>query len=147
MIAHCKESILKGLDALVKELESYPAEKDIWETAPHIANSAGTLALHLAGNLNHFIGAYMGNTGYVRQRDKEFSDRDVPLADIKNLLVQTRAMVAQTLDNMQPEFLTTIFPLENFGAGKQVQEILVSLVGHFNYHLGQVNYHRRILAG
>ena len=56
----------------------YKNEEDVWKIKEGISNSAGNLTLHLLGNLNHFIGATLGNTGYVRERDKEFSLKNIP---------------------------------------------------------------------
>src|SRR4051812_44865207 len=78
MIQTFSEFFLHDLNKLKEEISLYKNESDLWKVEKQISNSGGTLTLHLIGNLKHFIGAQLGNTGYVRQRDKEFSDRNVP---------------------------------------------------------------------
>jgi uncharacterized damage-inducible protein DinB len=140
-----RDQFVKQLDALINEVKSYENENDLWVVKQHISNSAGTLVLHLTGNLNHFIGAQLGRTGYVRQRDKEFSDRHVPASAMIAELEKARQMLITTFDSLSNEDLDRIFPVDNFGAGKKVYEVLPHLLSHFNYHLGQVNYHRRLI--
>ncbi|HCX22935.1 MAG TPA: DinB superfamily protein, partial [Cytophagales bacterium] len=71
------ELFTRDLNRLIKELEQYPNEEQLWVVTEGINNSAGTLTLHLIGNLNHFFGAILGNTGYIRNREAEFSDRNI----------------------------------------------------------------------
>jgi len=136
----------KDLNILIREVESYSEESDLWKTAPGITNSAGNLALHLTGNLQHFIGAILGGTGYVRNREAEFSDRNVPKAKILQDIQKTIGVVSATLTKLNDEQLNDIYPIEVFGKPMTTLHFLVHLEGHLNYHLGQVNYHRRLLA-
>lgn len=136
----------KDLNILIREVDSYSEESDLWKTAPGITNSAGNLALHLVGNLQHFIGAVLGDTGYVRNREAEFSDRNVPKAKILQDIQETIAVVSATLTKLNDEQLNDIYPIEVFGKPMTTLHFLVHLEGHLNYHLGQVNYHRRLLA-
>lgn len=136
----------KDLNILIKEIDSYSEESDLWKTAPGITNSAGNLALHLAGNLQHFIGAVLGDTGYVRNREAEFSDRNVPKAKILQDIQETITVVSATLTKLNDEQFNDIYPIEVFGKPMTTLHFLVHLEGHLNYHLGQVNYHRRLLA-
>ena len=136
----------KDLNILIREVDSYSEESDLWKTAPGITNSAGNLALHLVGNLQHFIGAVSGDTGYVRNREAEFSDRNVPKAKILQDIQETIAVVSATLTKLNDEQLNDIYPIEVFGKPMTTLHFLVHLEGHLNYHLGQVNYHRRLLA-
>ncbi len=136
----------KDLNILIREVDSYSEESDLWKTAPGITNSSGNLALHLVGNLQHFIGAVLGDTGYVRNREAEFSDRNVPKAKILQDIQETIAVVSATLTKLDDEQLNDIYPIEVFGKPMTTLHFLVHLEGHLNYHLGQVNYHRRLLA-
>ena len=136
----------KDLNILIREVDSYSEESDLWKTAPGITNSSGNLALHLVGNLQHFIGAVLGDTGYVRNREAEFSDRNVPKAKILQDIQETIAVVSATLTKLNDEQLNDIYPIEVFGKPMTTLHFLVHLEGHLNYHLGQVNYHRRLLA-
>ena len=135
----------RDISKLKEEISLYKNERDLWKVKHEILNSAGTLTLHLIGNLNHFIGAVLGKTGYVRERDKEFSDRNISrekmLDDINNLIL----IVKDSLSKLSDEDLQKDFPIEFMGKRKTI-DVLIILTTHLNYHLGQINYHRRILA-
>lgn len=146
MKSELKELFIRDLNILIKELEQYPNEHSIWLVPTGINNSAGTLALHLAGNLNHFIGAILGDTGYVRNREAEFSDRDVPRAQLIDSLQATVDVVSSVLTNLNDSSLDEKYPIDVFGDPMTTAKFLIHLHGHLTYHLGQVNYHRRLLA-
>lgn len=136
----------RDLLKLKEELSLYANEGDLWKLADGISNPPGTLALHLIGNLNHFIGATLGNTGYVRNREAEFALKDVPrqsiLADIDALLPVISASLGKlTLADYENEF-----PLEVAGRRFPTGQFMLHLIGHLSYHLGQINYHRRLLT-
>ncbi len=135
----------RDLRTLRRELEAYPDERDIWRLAPGLSNSAGTLALHLAGNLQHYLGAKLGNTGYVRDRAREFAIRDVPRAAIlREVEAAHRAVeiVAGRQIDVEAEFPE---PVGNVTV--VTGEFLVHSVAHFTFHLGQLDYHRRVVTG
>jgi hypothetical protein len=136
----------RDLDKLKEEIEAYTNEQDIWKVVDGISNSAGTLALHLIGNLNHFIGATLGNTGYVRDREAEFSLRNVPRKKLVDDIDETRQMMGEVLTNLPIERVAKTYPLPWREKAVSVDFMLIHLLSHFSYHLGQVNYHRRILA-
>ncbi len=135
----------RDINKLIEEINLYEDEKDLWKIKNGILNSAGTLTLHLIGNLNHFIGAALGNTGYVRDRDKEFSDKDIPAATLIEELKKTSSVIKVTLANLKDEDLAKDFPLPINNIISSTEFILTFLVAHFNYHLGQINYHRRMI--
>lgn len=135
----------RDLSKLKSEIAAYQNEAVIWHTEKNIANSAGNLCLHLVGNINHFIGAKMGNTGYVRQRDLEFSLKNVPRAELMEKVDATIEMVRSVLDSMTEEQMTAEFSNPVFQEPTTTGQFLVHLASHLNYHLGQVNYHRRLL--
>jgi hypothetical protein len=135
----------RDLRALKREVEAFPDERALWTRVPGVSNVAGTLVLHLAGNLQHYIGAVLGGTGYIRDRPAEFGRRDVPRSELLREIEAARAAVARALSgtiNVDGEFPETI-------AGKRVQtgDYLVHLATHFAYHLGQLDYHRRFVTG
>jgi uncharacterized damage-inducible protein DinB len=146
-----KETLIKlyerDLEKLRTEIEGFADESDLWKTADGISNSAGNLALHLAGNLQHFIGSVLGNSGYVRDRDAEFSSSDVPRSDILNRIEETVTIVRSTLSGFTDEQFNENYPIDVFGEPMTTGYFLVHLTTHFNYHLGQLNYHRRLVAG
>ena len=146
-LAQALEAILvRELATLRMEIEAYPAEADIWRVEPGISNSGGTLALHLAGNLQHFVGTVLGKTGYVRDRDAEFASRDIPRAELVEQIEQARAVVSRTLRSLGEAELDQPYPEPVAKVRVRTGDFLVHLAAHLAYHLGQVNYHRRILT-
>lgn len=135
----------KDLIRLKLEIEAYINEDKLWIKAEGINNSAGNLCLHILGNLNNYIGAILGNTGYVRNRPAEFSEKTSKDYLLK-FLDETTEMVKQTISNLDSEVLNQTYPDNVFGYEMKTEYFLIHLVGHLNYHLGQINYHRRILC-
>ena len=136
---------LRELDKLIAEIEAFPSETSLWQVGGNVSNSAGNLALHLAGNLQHFIGAVMGGTGYVRDRDREFSVKNVPRTAVLAGLNDAKNVAKKTLDAMTDVQLTQDYPVEFKGETRSNLYALLHLYGHLDYHVGQVNYLRRIL--
>jgi uncharacterized damage-inducible protein DinB len=136
----------RNLQQLKKEMSAYANEKDLWSMAGEIPNSAGNLCLHLCGNLQHFIGAVLGNSGYIRQREAEFSTKDVPVDELLSLIDTTMDVVSKTLDNLDSEMLAKDYPEKVFTSPMTIEYFLIHLASHLGYHLGQINYHRRLLA-
>ena len=137
----------RDLQKLKQEIELYQQESNIWKVEPNITNSAGNLCLHLVGNLNQFIGKILGGTDYVRNREAEFADKDVPRSVLVGMVEETIQVVAASLQKVSPEQLQEPYPLEVFGYPMTTEFFLVHLAMHLDYHLGQVNYHRRLLDG
>ena len=138
--------LLRDLDKLEKEILLYPNPQSIWAIKGEIKNSAGNLCLHLCGNLQYFIGTILGNTGYVRDREKEFSLKDLPTAELVRQITQTKTSVNQTLPSLDEHILAMDYPVVVFDGPMNTQYFLLHLAGHLNYHLGQINYHRRLTA-
>jgi uncharacterized damage-inducible protein DinB len=134
----------RDLDRLHREIATYSSDAALWELRPGISNSAGNLALHLCGNLGHFIGATLGNTGYVRDRDSEFTTKDLSVAQLLEQIGNTQSVVLKTLNDLSDGSLNAPYPLEPLGYPMTVDYFLLHLSGHLNYHLGQINYHRRL---
>lgn len=133
------------LNKLANEISLFKDEKSLWETKAGITNSAGTLALHLIGNLSHFIGKTLGGTNYVRNRDEEFSLRNVPQAKLISGINEIKETIKNTLSNLSPEDLQKDFSIKIKDEVLSTQNVLVYLLAHLNYHLGQVNYLRRMI--
>jgi len=127
------------------EVNAYKDPRSLWLTAGNISNSAGNLCLHLVGNLNHFIGAVLGNSGYIRKRDEEFALKNVPVNELIYKIEKTRDVVISTLTAMPEESLGLDFPEQKHDKVLRTDFMLLHLLAHLNYHLGQVNYHRRLL--
>jgi uncharacterized damage-inducible protein DinB len=137
----------RDLGKLKAEIEQYSNEADLWKTDGEITNSGGNLTLHLIGNLKHFIGAVLGNSGFVRDRDAEFSTGGVSRAELLAEIDIAAAVVKSTLEKLTDEDLAKTYPIEVFGHPMTTEYFLIHLTTHLNYHLGQINYHRRLLAG
>lgn len=128
-----------------EELKLYPDEKSIWKIPKGINNSTGTLCLHIAGNLLHFIGATLGNSNYIREREKEFSLRDISRQELLNQLDQALVVIRSVMPSLTDDQLQQNFPLEKHGKIVSTEHMLVHLLVHLGYHLGQINYHRRMI--
>ena len=140
------ELINRDLDRLANEVEAYSKEENLWITEGEITNTAGNLTLHLCGNLQHFIGAVLGKTGYERNRDFEFAAKNISRAELLGSIQKTKTAVRDTLQRLPESVLNYPYPLRVFN-NKEMSTLffLIHLQGHLNYHLGQINYHRRIL--
>ncbi|GJN61107.1 MAG: hypothetical protein PQ275_06210 [Elizabethkingia anophelis] len=136
-----KRDLLK----LKTEIESYQSEENIWKISQHISNSAGNLCLHLIGNLNHFIGAITGKTGYIRNRESEFSLKDVPRTQLTEMIDNTILVIENTLNNLDEDDLKKEYPVVVFEDKMSTEFFFTHLTAHLSYHLGQINYHRRLL--
>jgi hypothetical protein len=135
----------RDLTKLKEELLAYQNEGVIWKTEAQIPNSAGNLTLHLIGNLNAFIGAEIGKTGYVRNRPLEFSDKDVPRQKMIAALDSTIEVIKNALSTLTEEDYAAEYPLVVFKEKMSTEFFLIHLAVHLGYHLGQINYHRRLL--
>ena len=137
----------RDLEKLKQELLEYRDETLIWKSVPGISNSAGNLCLHLVGNLNTYIGAELGQSGYIRNRELEFSQKDIPREELIQKIEGTIEVVTQTLDRLPAEALAQEYPLLVLKEKTSTGYFLTHLAVHLGYHLGQINYHRRILEG
>lgn len=144
-----KDTLIKlfkrDLNKLIEEISLYKDESHLWKIDRSITNSAGNLCLHLVGNLNYFIGAILGDTGYVRQRELEFSLKDVPKAELINQVEETIVVVENALNKLTEADLKKDYKLQVFKEPMTTEYFLVHLTMHLAYHLGQMNYHRRLL--
>jgi len=146
MTESIKSLFTRDLNQLKKEIESYQNKEAIWKIDKDILNSAGNLSLHLVGNINHFIGAILGNSGYVRNRELEFSLKNIPKTELILQIEKTIEVVHSSLDQLSEEDLKKEYPIEALGYPMTTEYFLIHLFGHLNYHLGQINYHRRLLG-
>ncbi len=127
------------------EISSYTHKENLWALHNDIKNSAGTIALHLIGNLNHFVGATLGNTGYIRNREVEFTERNVPSSKLMKEIDEVTYRVKIIVGNLTDADLSNEYPLKDGKPATKTVERLVHLLAHLNYHLGQINYHRRLI--
>lgn len=136
----------RDLEKLEQEIAAYPRADSIWTLRGEIKNTAGNLCLHLCGNLQHFIGTVLANSGYKRDREREFAARNVATDELLSEIRRTRKIVHDTLPALDPSLLDKEYPIQVFGEPMSTAYFLMHLAGHLNYHLGQINYHRRIVA-
>ena len=145
VIGTLKKIFQRDLEKLKLEIISYNNESNLWRIDKGIANSAGNLCLHLVGNLNTYIGAEIGKTGYVRDRDLEFSQKNIPKGELVKMIEDTITVVANGLNKLKEEDLESEYPLLVLKEKTSTGYFLIYLAVHLGYHLGQVNYHRRLL--
>lgn len=137
----------RDLRCLMREIEAFPDDATLWRTLPGIANSAGNLALHVTGNLRHFVGTVLGGTGYLRQRDLEFATREGTRAEVVAGLEAALADVAAGLPTLTTEALAAPYPVAVGGHRPPTGLWLMHLEAHLVFHLGQAGYLRRALTG
>ena len=138
------QGLESGLNKLKNEVEQYGNDDSFWEVSEGINNSAGNLCLHLLGNLNHYIGAKLGETGYVRDRPSEFTAKNISRDEILQRIDQTVSMVRETLGRFPETDLESEYPGDENDTARTVAAELLSDLAHFHYHLGQINYLRRL---
>ena len=139
------EIFIRDLNKLKDEINSFEKEEEIWITPGSIKNSPGNLCLHICGNLNHFIGSVLGKSGYVREREKEFSFKNIPRKELITLINKTISVVTETIESLDQERFDKRYPIDVFGTEMSTEFFLIHLTAHLNYHLGQINYLRRLL--
>lgn len=139
--------LVRDIRGLISEIEAYPADASVWETASGVTNSGGNLALHVAGNVQYFIGAVLNSSGFIRDRDAEFTSRGRPRARLLAELEAAITAVEQTLPRLTAEQLAAEYPVPVAGRRVRTSDMLVHLAAHLGYHLGQVDYHRRFVTG
>ena len=146
MVIDTLQKIFKrDLEKLKQEINLYRDEKKLWVIDKNIANSAGNLCLHLVGNLNTYIGAEIGKTGYIRNRDLEFSQKDISQQQLIKMVEDTILVVEDGFNKLKEDDLEKEYPLLVFKEKTSTEFFLIHLAVHLDYHLGQVNYHRRLL--
>ena len=135
----------RDLEKLRIEINSYTDETKLWVIEKNIKNSGGNLCLHLIGNLRQFIGNILGKKYYERNRDAEFSLKNIPKKDLLEMINGTMEIVAETFKSLKEEDLNNIYPVDVSDKPITAQFFMISLIAHLNYHLGQINYHRRMI--
>jgi hypothetical protein len=135
----------RDLQKLEEEINLYQSEEAIWKTAGEIKNPAGNLCLHLCGNLQHYIGKNLGQTNYVRNRDNEFAAKGISKVELIAEIQKTKQTVHDALETLKPSVLETEYVEKVYDFPMTTAYFLIHLTAHFSYHLGQINYHRRLL--
>jgi hypothetical protein len=136
----------RDITRLVQELRAFPDTDAVWRTAPGVTNAAGTLALHLEGNLREYVGRALGGIAYERDRPLEFSARGVERDELVRRVEAVRETIPGVIAGLGDR-LDAAYPEPYDGATISNRQFLVHLLAHLNYHLGQVDYLRRVSTG
>ncbi|MBL0940380.1 MAG: DinB family protein [Gemmatimonadaceae bacterium] len=137
----------RDIARLIQEIRAFPNSDTLWHVVPGVSNAAGTLALHLEGNLREYIGRQLGSIAYQRNRPLEFSARGVEQAEIVARLEGVRELVPLVIAALDSSVLDADFPELYDGRALSTRQFLLHLYGHLSYHLGQVDYLRRVVTG
>ncbi|MEM7162174.1 MAG: DinB family protein [Bacteroidota bacterium] len=134
----------RDIKRVIEEIEAFGDDQILWSRQGSISNSPGNLALHIAGNLRHFIGHILGGNPYTRDRYFEFNGQVEKSKLIENLQ-EAKAELKDTFDALKEDALSKDYPIEVLGYPMSIAHFLIHLNGHLTYHLGQINYYRRLL--
>ncbi len=145
LIETLKTLFTRDLNKLRSEIELYREEENIWKIEENISNSAGNLCLHLVGNLNTYIGKEIGKSNYIRNRELEFSLKNVAREELLMKIDDTIHVVSKSLDSLDESILEDEYPVLVFDKKTSTEYLLIHLATHLTYHLGQINYHRRLI--
>ncbi len=135
----------RDIHKLIEEINSFKNEENLWVTCGTIKNSSGNIALHIIGGLNYLIGAILSHTGYIRNRDQEFTIKGVEKQLIIKQLHELADTVNKALIQLTQEQIESPFPIFFDKENASNHYVLMQLLLHLNYHLGQINYLRRSL--
>lgn len=135
----------RDLARLVRQFDALD-DAHLWQVAPGVTNSAGNLMLHLNGNLRAFVARNIGGVPYDRDRPREFAATDVPRAEVLAALSELAELIPRVLEDVSPERWDEIFPENVLGEPLTNRQFVAHLYGHLNYHLGQIDYLRRVLT-
>jgi len=138
--------VVRDLRSLARQVDAYPDDETLWRAVPGVANSGGTLALHITGNLRHFVGAKLGGSGYVRDREAEFARRNLTRRELAHEIDAAVSDVDRALTKLTDADVGCVFPDQIAGRRLDTELWLVHLVAHLGYHLGQIDYHRRLVT-
>jgi hypothetical protein len=137
----------RDLSRLAQELRAFPDTSAVWRTMPGVTNPAGTLALHLEGNLREYVGRQLGQIAYQRDRPREFSVRGIERAELITRIEAVRDTIPQVIGALSQALLDATYPEPYNGSPISTRQFLIHLSGHLNYHLGQIDYLRRVTTG
>jgi hypothetical protein len=147
LLNELKTILLRDIAGVERELDLYPDDSSVWQNVAGLPNPAGNLILHLSGNLQHFFGASLGNTGYVRDREAEFIKKDIPRSELKLELEYARQGVLAAFSTLTEQRLDEAHPVKITDTAFSNRLAILQLITHLAYHLGQIDYHRRVVTG
>lgn len=139
--------LIRELEAFQREIALFPDDESVWRTVPGITNSVGNLALHVSGNLRHYVGTVLGGTDYVRDRAAEFGRTAGTRRELIEEIGAAITVIREVLPSVPENRLATMFPEPLLGVQMRTRRLLIQLPVHLAYHLGQAGYLRRALTG
>lgn len=137
----------RDISRLIQQLQVFPDDHSLWRTAPGVTNSAGNLALHLEGNLREYIGRQLGGVDYTRQRPREFSEKGLGIDELVTRIEAVRDTIVPVIASLSGTTMDALYPENVLGTPLSTRQFLIHLQGHLNYHLGQIDYLRRVTTG
>ncbi len=138
----------RDLTRLIQEVSTFSVDQQhlLWEVRPGVSNSVGNLALHLEGNLREYVGRQLGGVAYTRDRPAEFSSKGVLSGQLATRLSEVCELVARVIAGLSPAQMDAVFPENILKAPRSTRQVLLHIYGHLSYHLGQIDYLRRLLT-
>ena len=137
----------RDLSRLVQEIEAFPNDEALWQTLPGVTNSAGNLALHIEGNLREYIGRQLGKLAYSRKRSLEFSLKGIRREELSSRIAELKHLIPSIVEDLSSDQMKMEYPEVVLEVATSTEKFLMHLYGHLNWHLGQVDYLRRIITG
>ncbi|TVR64648.1 MAG: DinB family protein [Gemmatimonadales bacterium] len=138
-----KRLLTRDLEMVARQVAAYPNDRLLWVELPGRPNPGGTLAVHVAGNLEHYVGAVLGRTGYVRDRERELAVRGLTRGEVGDEVAGALDTVARVLGSLEAGDLDRPYPELQRGRRLRTGDFLLHLAMHLAYHLGQLDSHRR----
>ncbi len=130
-----------ALASRVRELSAQLTEEQFWLKPFPFGNSFGHLVLHLTGNLNYYVGAQIAGTGYVRDRDREFTEtRHLPKEEVLQRFEETIAMVLRTVQAQSVEDWSAPYSAVRAGEVGSRFHMVLKCAAHLDHHVGQMMY-------
>lgn len=137
----------KDLDKLKEEISLYQKDEQLWQLKGNITKSAGNICLQLTGSLQHYIGAVLGDSGYVRNKEAELRVKNVPRSKLLEDIDSTRSAITDALEQLSKNELLKNYPIPVFEENVTTEYYLIHLLCDLNFNTGQISYHRQLLSG
>jgi hypothetical protein len=135
----------RELEKLKLEILSYESDELLWKqfegTVP-----AGNICLYLTGNLQHYIGNIVGDSGYIRNKEAEMKARNLSRERLTEEIDATRNTVVNTLEEVSKTDLQKIFPTNEFEEPVTTEYYLIHLLKNFSFYFGQIKYHHQLVS-
>lgn len=137
----------RDLTRLIQQIDAFPSDDMLWRRPPGITNAAGNLALHIEGNLREYIGRQLGGRPYERIRAREFTSSGLTRQEVKARITALAEVIPNIVDGLSTAQMEAQYPEVVLETPLSTAAFLVHLHGHLNWHVGQIDYLRRVLSG